>query len=449
MSYSKLIHEYLDEGLPEVQEESLFAELAADSLLRAEFNKQVQLHLLAQNDMNSITPPIDITNGVFRSLGFAIPTPVPVDPTPKSHARFSKYGMTALLFILASVLPVSVYYTYDNYFADNSLTAGFDHNLNNAANNSTALQSNIPVMSSESLDDQNANNVTSGSIEGRNSSNSVSNNGKIRHNKFASNQVNYTMNNASTNSTVNKLNSDAFLDNIKSVHSNETNGTSLYASAKFESSDNGYTHDFNSRYKIGNISGSSQNFPDQNISSRAFALPFEDNYSIFDNLTIDNTQFAVVVKGISIESALPSKQAGSFNLQDNINVAAFYKLDAYNAIGVEFGREQFAQEFTRIIAGKEHQQFQTPSIYWVGITYRLIVPDWAIMNRIIPYAQLSAGINNIGGALFKIQPGLEWRMGKNLSFVLAGDFSSLLYNYDNVIYDSEKFGFVYGVNVNF
>ena len=74
MSYSKIIHQYLDTGVDGSTEEMLFAKLANDEALRSEFNRQVQLHLIAQNDMNSISPPMDVTSGIFKSLGFEIPT---------------------------------------------------------------------------------------------------------------------------------------------------------------------------------------------------------------------------------------------------------------------------------------------------------------------------------------------------------------------------------------
>lgn len=43
MTYDRLIHDYLDEGLSDTMQESLFNELANNSELRNEFNKQLKL----------------------------------------------------------------------------------------------------------------------------------------------------------------------------------------------------------------------------------------------------------------------------------------------------------------------------------------------------------------------------------------------------------------------
>ena len=74
MSYSRLIHEYLDGQTDIVQEDILFAELAKNPDLRIEFNEQVQLQNVALTDMRTITPPAETTNAIFSKLGFTIPS---------------------------------------------------------------------------------------------------------------------------------------------------------------------------------------------------------------------------------------------------------------------------------------------------------------------------------------------------------------------------------------
>ena len=65
MEYNRLIHDYLDNELDPSREEELFSQISKNPDLRMEFNNQLQLHLVAQNDISTIAPPIDSTNFIF------------------------------------------------------------------------------------------------------------------------------------------------------------------------------------------------------------------------------------------------------------------------------------------------------------------------------------------------------------------------------------------------
>ena len=73
MNNSKLIHDYLDGKLQQPGQDMLFAELANNAELRNEFNQQMKMHMIAQNDMAMISPPAAATNAIFAELGFSIP----------------------------------------------------------------------------------------------------------------------------------------------------------------------------------------------------------------------------------------------------------------------------------------------------------------------------------------------------------------------------------------
>jgi len=53
MTYDRLIHDYLDEGLSDTMQESLFNELANNSELRNEFNKQLKLQQMAKETLKT------------------------------------------------------------------------------------------------------------------------------------------------------------------------------------------------------------------------------------------------------------------------------------------------------------------------------------------------------------------------------------------------------------
>src|SRR5690606_12943052 len=73
MTYERLIHDYLDVGLDDNMQASLFNELAINPNLRSEFNKQMKIHLIAKENFDNIAPPADLTNRVFMNAGFSAP----------------------------------------------------------------------------------------------------------------------------------------------------------------------------------------------------------------------------------------------------------------------------------------------------------------------------------------------------------------------------------------
>ncbi|MBI3257901.1 MAG: hypothetical protein HYZ54_00220 [Ignavibacteriae bacterium] len=105
MLYGKLIHDYLDGSLDSNEEDLLFAEMSANQEVRREFQLQAKLNSTIKKDMSLATTPVEATQAVFASLGFALPSnsenniaPTPVPSAGKGFwIQFYPHIITALL----------------------------------------------------------------------------------------------------------------------------------------------------------------------------------------------------------------------------------------------------------------------------------------------------------------------------------------------------------------
>ncbi len=481
MSYSKIIHEYLDTGVDGSTEEMLFAELASDEALRSEFNRQVQLHLIAQSDMNSISPPMDVTSGVFKSLGFEIPTNefnsnIATKAAVAGSAGsangpmmtfWKKHFSTIMVAVIASLITAAIFYTSQEFgsgFGDNQSLAG-------QADNNTSSKNSFPVISSfEDSDSQQANEFAAVSGSGNKSG--------IDGNSAFNNRVNNIINNRSASnnrgaggriSGQSSRNGRSFAGNRQAASGSGDNDPDKHLSGNLSLASN-------SRQVIADISSLNSANSYANGQSPAQALGIKDptrlaqnsfnpygtnvisipasgrRSSLFDDLVdnIDNTKWGVTVRGISVSDAsLNNRLANSNNWLDNANVEVLYKFDQYWGMSVDFGRENIAQAFTGTIAGKAYDFAQNPALYWYGISGLLRLPDIAILSGIVPFAKLTIGGTAIG-PIGRFQTGLRVRFYENIRLVAALESTGLFYNVDGINYSTGKLlGFTYGISYGF
>lgn len=76
MSNSILIHQYLDEGLNDVEEDLLFKELHENKEFRDEFYTMVKLESIAGQSTSSTIVPLSVTESVFQNIGVSLPSAV-------------------------------------------------------------------------------------------------------------------------------------------------------------------------------------------------------------------------------------------------------------------------------------------------------------------------------------------------------------------------------------
>lgn len=443
MSYSRMIHEFIDEGLPKSEEEILFSELAKDAELRDDFNKQMKIHLIAQNDMNSIFPPADCTSNIFSTLGFSIPNEEkPVAPIISFSSKFfsgiKKYAAYLMIATLSSIITGAMFLAYDNYFnADN-------HN-SLSLNNSDKSINSTPYVSSKNND--NSSNIINNKALNSNISNSTNSLPRKFSNQLTNND---SYSNSSSKDAASNLNNN--LNSIQDENDNlitnnnqsdNSNLLLLVDNSIFSSSDISKSNNASQKF----AGSRAQSFEKINSGSFGAIVPINIFQSESANY-YDDSKYILSFKRINTKSEpnigeLDSKES----FFDNFVLTAIYRLDNYNAIGLQYGRERFGQEFDILVNGKTHIQSQNPVINYGALTYRLSVNPEILESIFTPYFQTSAGLSTIG-PIANMSVGSSIRLMDGLSVFGEFDAAALWYNVNDKIYNTLKYGVNYGISVS-
>jgi len=422
MSNSKYIHDYLDGELNKTQQDILFADLANNSELRDEFNQQLKLHMIAKSDMSMIAPPAAVTNSIFGQLGFSMPPSAGISPAAVTSAGsgiasslllfFKRHAANSLTALLSAVLTgLIIYFLIDLNYGNNSGISG---------NQQT---SNYPIVSS--LNQSPVTVIPSAS------------------NALTEDDVNRIINKAMAkySSNVDRHYRElyaAFLENNNSGQSDNTN-VANQPNVIYVPYDKYYT-----------TTPLIQNNNDSPVLTKTVnSNPQITNTAMIEPQLGYDTDFTVYLRGYSAKSnvnvAVPSQSNPWFV---NMALGAGYNISSDHRIGLEIGQEAYPQVFTRDSWGEELTFYQNPVLLWYGATYRFSMTDFLVPNVLYPYAQIMGGFTKVG-PVGRAQIGLNYSPDKRVSFNLGVESSALWYNVDKVIYDTKKFGFTYGVSINY
>ncbi len=433
MSYTKLIHDYLDGGVDSTQEAMLFDMLSKDSELRADFNKQMKLHLIAQQDMNHISPPAEATNELFGRLGFTVPDYLDV-PAPsiadKVTGYIKRYGVMALLLLLTSALSVVITTNYDNMFdSSNSQTM----TAVNAENNS------VPVVSS--FETESTNTLSENESQNGNSTNQLAGNMTSANNNQYSRNANRTGLNQQNNlDNVIDDNSSLYVGSLE----DEVINTSVFdkIASWFDSKpEHSFVTDDNS-YLI------SRSTDPATISKIPFS-PFSSTISLPSAVYNEDTKYEFGFKYISEASNNDySHLAINSQFYDNVIISGMYHFSDNHSVGIEMGWERFAQSFTTNYYGEVTEQKQYPKRFLAGISYRFTYTNLFGLEYVAPYSEIFTGGSSLG-PIGKLNAGIRFTPINNISMNLGYEYGFLYYSVDNKTYNSEKQGFVYRISYNF
>lgn len=415
MSYQKLIHEYLDQGLKGPQEEVLFAELSSSTELRTEFNQQVKFHSLVQSDMATIAPPLETTETLFASLGFStsilgdtpqpapVPTPEPVVTQPAATGVWASLK-NHLPTMLTAVFSAAVTSFVIMYFLN-------DAPVSNQA--SVQTKSNIPVVSSSETQNLTSNNQ---------------------------------LNNLTPAAPINNQASQ-----VKTVYRN------VYIPVLPETKEEKVAEPI----AINQTNTIDNNYLELNGMNTQEFGGFGQKPSILeadfsDILPIDNSKFEFQFQTINNYDVQPSKMKSMEGLIPvNWRVSGYYEIFEDFQLGIELGQESFTQKFKNMEGGKLRLYDQNPLTTFYGASAKWNIKDLDIYNVAHPYIQgfvgvADGGLFEIYGALVKGQGGLTLKPFNNhWSLNIGFEYSSLLYsNAQNNILNSDKYGVSWGVSYN-
>ena len=413
MSYNQMIHEYLDTGLKQPQEDALFQALAADQTLRGDFHQQLSIMKIAANDMNSISPPIEATNAVFSSLGFSVPS----GGAPTTVVSESRRKPGASIFASASGVGIL------NIFKDNMTTLGsiavaamistflfmtFDRGIQTTDTENVgvtlaqnyyddASHSNLPIVSSVDNTKENTSNYS------RNNSN---------YQSTKSSSIPLT----AYNNTTEEVASENYLANEDMA----TNIEQKPSKDILKINDNGYAI-----VKVNRLSTS-------NASDLGFQMP---NF-VYE----EKSGFALELRGANN----PNETALLNDMMIGVN---FEFIDDFHAVGL-IGNERYVVRVANPLSAGEKVQYSNESVisFMVGLRY---APDELILNGLlVPYVQASGGgISN--GFAGGFESGLILNLNSNYSFLVGYGKQFAKYNFEGNLYNTNKDGINLGLRYSF
>lgn len=462
MSYDLLIHEYLDTGLDDARQEALFAEIARNPEVRNEFNSQLKLQNIARMDLNSISPPADITSNIFQKLEFSV-------PSNAEKVGFWNRTNTAIISVLLGLaLGVGLFYSVglqDREMEGSAigLVQREDNVSANLAYNGKSGDKNAPKQEIE----RSGNNSISEPKESnnfridQNSQNSLSNIKKdqYRNNSTSSNRIQNNSNSGlgskNKKTLQDYLNSRTYKPNFINAEDSRKNSESIVS--KFENiSQNGISlsyldgysrMDENNSQLITNNDTPQLNGKNKLLSSSEVLN--KNNYSSTNPLNIgpDNTKWAIGVRQINqinIEPNVNNENSAFLNRSLFIN----YKLSPNISLVAELGSEKFVQEFEQSIAGTDVQTTQNPILAWYGIGAKFRADEIFGQHFVTPYIQTLFAANSIGPIL-RPTLGLDFRLNEYFTVTTSYDRPILFYSVLGENLNSSKHGFTVGFNLNF
>lgn len=406
------LNEFVEGNLDVADEQALFSDLATDDELRTEFKQLMAISSTIKNNRNSFQKNENTKKSVFAALGLSVPIADAVSTASGTAAGVAGgIGLKSLLttgLISAIATGVIVFFT----FGFNPKSETVQKNL-----------SSIPVVQKYSFDQ------------------------KVP--VFDTNAENKR-----TESDKNNLSS--------STHSKELSLT-----------------DYSNKNVINN--GNDQNESntisiDNNNGNKIFEIDsnqdlVESNSLFNNNLDKNNNQISIANPSVTIIPELAynegnnNKEGWSFELRgaeafnsDNgmqpqgdtkfINnvISVMYNTKDNWSFGAEVRREAFFLNFEGTnFNGINYEYEQMPTYNTLSILTRYKLD---INGNFDPFAQLSFGGNKIG-VIGRSTLGIMYSPFDKLSFVLAGEYSNLFYQYQGKRFNSGRFGLTYGVQLRF
>lgn len=440
MSYEKLIHEYLDTGLDETAEQSLFAEVSKNSEVRTEFNHQVRLNNIASKDMQTIMPPSELTKDVFSTLGFTPPASNPVIPVASLSSSLKKYASHLFTAIIGATFS---YFLFTNISGTTSseLNKPQLSELNSSVGNNSESSNSMELSFISGVNSRNINNIelvkpTEANKLGKSNYNNYNNNNDQaqKTNTKAENQTEFSL-------------MDSFKANMPSENYNNNNEKSFFD----ELVDN-----------LGNVISNglliNSTSPEEILSENTNAnIDYNSNNGIDQNLLSNNSQDIEIIETewtVQLR-VLSGKSTPDVNLNteaeffDNISLSVLYDVNYDFYVGAEFGKEKYGLEYNRTIAGSNQLEAKNPSLFWYGANVKYM-PSTLFANQYFnPYAQIGIGASSIG-PMARGQAGFYLRPDARFSLLLGFEFSKLWYkSNEDVWYNSFNQGYSLGINYNF
>lgn len=419
---SELLTRLLDGELEYGQEQLLYDKLAQDPELQAEMNDMIAIRETVRRDTDAFTPPAELTNSVFSTLGFV--APMNQYPAPKRRYLL-RYSVLALLF-----LAVSTFIAYQSDFI---------------------FGSKIPVVSSIQTEDGETRNTskTNDAVTRSESSDlAVSNNSVSKNNALTTEDRNASSSLINIPSEQKPIAEEApESESATTVQSNTNKDLIAFAETNQDGIIYNQLIDQSNSIIIDNPIGRHINDKQKAFSN---SFDFARAISNIDSRNMQNTyssgkrEKTLNLRGVYAISNDENKLQSS--IIESFTIAAFISSGFVEnlSIGAEFGREPYNQIFVK---QQSAGYVQDPSIVWLGIGAKYDFTEVSIYG-ITPFAQLVAGGSELGpiGRAFL---GMSKTYSNGIGFNFGIESSLMLYKNQNKYYTSDKVSLSGGVLYRF
>lgn len=464
MTQSELLHRLFDEGLSEPLEHALFARMATDPELRRQFAEHLKLHSMIQEDVGSITTPAHVTEELFRNLGLT-PEPTAVAGTSGQWSTRVRNTAAAGLLLLQR---------YRTYIATAVVSAAVTALILVATGDRDVREDDASRRGAAPaiIDDDNA---ATSAVDQRAATNTMRSEA-VRSARAASLP-------AITGSARATIPVAAIVPPARSGEAAWTLDAEAHqpptpAMASMTRTDALVVHP--ATLGMAESRSSSMESAAANVLARpvtvmeappADAAPLSGIHSFFIPAPRTSLLTNLVVElrklyGQSFPDV--NVQHNSHKVFENMAISTVYKVTEHHAVGVEYGRENFGQEYLRtrqtptvrladlsimdvtpvpremtVLLTRDNRMLDV-----VGAVWKLSLPEYGMFGMVYPFMRTFVGATKVG-PLGKVRVGLEMFPSNNSMLNVGVEGGMLRYSVENAAYYTSKLNLTFGVAVGF
>lgn len=415
MDKAKYIDDYLSGNLPKGSEGKFFADVAADAELRDELRLQTELRDALNADASDVYVPAETTAQIFSAMGFSAPGSKKRPLLWFARTRSAKVAAS----IIALILSAYGIYSLQNFTLDTpAKPQKAEYPLVSSIENYALSDAKRTEISLNSADKSNI-------FAARTTSNAViSPTETLKTETFpASDDENLSSNDHLANSGA-TYSAESTSEVAPELASDEpASAPHLLHNSQLPLSN--FRNEENTNSKFPTLAAYTPSFKERDDSM------FEISWSKIGNSNMKTLD-------------IPNDNSSFFH---DCNLSVLYKVSEDHAIGVEFGEENFYQEFTYNTFGQTASYEQKPNYFFYGVTYKYSPSALRIANTLQPFAQISAG-GTKGGPVAKAALGLKLRISPSINAFVSGTYGGIFYNINSDYYFGDKAGLLWGFSLN-
>ncbi len=426
-SPSELIYLYIDGEADVSQQAALFAALAHDSDLQAEFNDALSLRLSVSNEVRSTVPEPALKHSLLQKAGFTSGASA-IGSVTTAHAPVAaswfagiKGMVIPVLTMLSGIVMLATGSAlwYNSTTNTNTATTDEQVGTHDAAalaqsdmyNAPAAVQSepNLPVAEQEAVRERRSAAFGATSIAERGKQTPA-----------------VAVRRRAESALYNRAPTEA--NNIADENTEEMTAN-----------------------RMGMITSAATVAPELSSAEFTAAMSPEiiddlgDVHALFAADESSSFSWGVQARGIIGLRLFPWREMGTASdVLDNTVIGATWIINDEHSAGVEMGREVLPM----FVLNKNGELRETQSLMWGGVMYRYAPELVQLSDGLRPFVAGFAG-GSVSGPLLKSTVGLLWKPATHIQFTLGAEGTFLMYRYQQQWYGTQKLGVSYGVTVVF